>query len=173
MSELVDLRLDEVAFAEHPAIRVRGKGRRERSLPLLKQTTAALRAWLSVRGIAATPEVFLNARGAPMTRSGFTYVLRKHTIAAAARCPSLEGKTVSPHVLRHTCAMTVLHATRDLRRVSLWLGHSSMQTTEIYTRADASEKLAVLEGRVPPTLRKGRYLRPDRLIEMLHNRDQT
>ena len=65
-----------------------------------------------------------------MTRAGFEYILRKHVCAAVKRCPSLSAKRISPHVLRHTCALTILQATKDLRKVSLWLGHSSMQTTE-------------------------------------------
>ena len=83
----------------------------------------------------------LNAREDHMTRAGFEYILRKHVHTAEARCATLSDKRVSPHVLRHTCALTILQATKDLRKVSLWLGHSSMQTTEIYTRADPSVKL--------------------------------
>ena len=75
-----------------------------------------------------------------MTRSGFEYILDKHVQVAKERCPSPTKKRISPHV-RHTCALTVLQATNDLRKVSLWLGHASMQTTEIYTRADPSVKL--------------------------------
>jgi integrase/recombinase XerD len=167
VSELVGIRLDEVSLQPHPCIRVRGKGRRERALPLWKQTTIALRAWLAVRSNAATPELFLNARGEPMTRAGFEYVLEKHVRTAAARCPSIDRKRVSPHVLRHSCAMTILEATHDLRKVSLWLGHASMQTTEIYTRADPTEKLDSLGAVAPPSLRKGHFRPPDALIASL------
>jgi len=90
-----------------------------------------------------------------MTRSGFEYILRKHVHTAERRCPSLSAKRVSPHVLRHTCAMTILQATKDLRKVSLWLGHSSIQTTEIYTRADPTVKLEALESVIAPNLRSG------------------
>ena len=81
-----------------------------------------------------------------MTRAGFEYILRKHVHTAETRCPTLSAKRVSPHVLRHTCALTILQATKDLRKVSLWLGHSSMQTTEMYTRADPTVKLEALES---------------------------
>jgi len=134
---------------------------------LWKETTAALKAWLAVRGEVLVPELFLNARGRPMTRSGFEYILGKHVQAAAARCPSLATKRTSPHVLRHTCALTVLQATNDLRKVSLWLGHASIQTTEIYTRADPSVKLEALESIVPPKLRSGRFKATDELIASL------
>src|SRR5437867_8927976 len=102
-----------------------------------------------------------------MTRSGFEYVLERHVETAAKTCPSLSTKRVSPHVLRHTCALTVLQATKDLRKVSLWLGHAHMQTTEMYTRADPSVKLEVLESVMPPKLRSGRFKATDQLIASL------
>jgi site-specific recombinase XerD len=143
------------------------KGRKERCLPLWKETASAVRAWLSVRGEAQVPELFLNARNDDMTRAGFEYILRKHVHAAETRCPSLSSKRISPHVLRHTCALTILQATKDLRKVSLWLGHSSMQTTEIYTRADPSVKLEALESVIAPKLRTGRFKATDKLIALL------
>ena len=101
VSELTGLRTEDLTFQPHPSVLVHGKGRRERCLPLWKETTSALRAWSAVRGKVLAPELFLNARGEPMTRSGFEYILRKHAKTAAARCPSLLTKHVSPHVLRH------------------------------------------------------------------------
>ena len=135
-----------------------------------KVTVAAVRAWLAVRGTALAPELFLNARGEPMTRSGFEYVLGKHVEIATKSCPSLSTKRVSPHVLRHTCALTVLQATKDLRKVSLWLGHAHMQTTEMYTRADPSVKLEALEATIAPELRSGRFKTTDKLIALLKSR---
>jgi site-specific recombinase XerD len=167
VSELVGLRIDQLTLQGQASVLVHGKGRKERCLPLWKETTGALRAWLAVRGTVLVPELFLNARGRPMTRSGFEYILDKHVRAAAERCPSLAKKRVSPHVLRHTCALTVLQATNDLRKVSLWLGHSSMQTTEMYTRADPSVKLEALESIVAPKLRSGRFKATDELIASL------
>ena len=112
VSELVGLPLIALTLYPTPSIRVMGKGRKERSLPLWKQTAADMRAWLAVRGDAPVPELFLNARGRPMTRAGFKYLLRKHVRTAIKSCPSLQYKRVSPHVLRHTCAMMILQATR-------------------------------------------------------------
>lgn len=166
VSELTGLRIDEIA-PQSISIRVRGKGRRERALPLWKTTAAALRAWLAVRGAVAVPEVFVNARGEPLSRWGVAYVLRCHADTASSKCASLSRKTISPHVLRHTCAMVVLQATQDIRKVSLWLGHSSLTTTEMYVRADPSEKLEAIEAMVPPRLRKGRFRPPDKLIALL------
>ena len=167
VSELTGLRLEDLSLQPHASILVHGKGRRQRCLPLWKQTAAALRAWLAVRGTILVPELFVNARREPMTRAGFEYILEKHVHTASKRCPSLTTKRVSPHVLRHSCALTVLESTKDLRKVSLWLGHANMQTTEIYTRADPSIKLEVLESVMAPTLRSGRFRASDKLIASL------
>lgn len=173
VSELVGLRLDGLVFDPRLSVRVLGKGRRERVLPLWKETARVLRAWLAVRGSSAAPQVFLNALGLPLTRSGFEYILGRHTKTAALRCPSLRDKRVSPHVLRHTCAMLTLQATGDLRKVALWLGHASMQTTEMYVRADPSAKLDALAATTPPTLRKGRFTPPDALLAAVTPRGAT
>jgi len=167
VSELIGLRVNDLNLHPHASILIHGKGRRQRCLPLWKETTSALRAWLTVRGNAAVPELFFNARGEPMTRSGFEYILHKHVRSAATSCPSLSAKRISPHVLRHTCALTVLQATKDLRKVALWLGHANMQTTEIYTRMDPSIKLEALESVIPPKLRSGRFKATDELIASL------
>lgn len=168
VSELVGLRNSDVRFdGRYVEVRVRGKGRRERALLLWKQVGDAIRAWLAVRGDAACPEVFVSAAGKAMARSGFEYVLRKHVRAAAATCPSLAGRRVSPHVLRHTCALNTLRATGDLRKVALWLGHANQRTTEIYLQADPTEKIQALESVVPPRLRPGRFAPQDRLIASL------
>jgi site-specific recombinase XerD len=167
VSELIRVHIDQLALHGQASLRVHGKGRKERCLPLWKETTAVLKTWLAVRGTVSVPELFLNARGQPMTRSGFEYILKKHVQAAKERCPSLAKKRISPHVLRHSCALTVLQVTNDLRKVSLWLGHASMQTTEIYTRADPSVKLETLESIVAPKLRSGRFKATDELIASL------
>jgi site-specific recombinase XerD len=167
VSELVGLLVEDVTLGSLLSIRVRGKGRKERVLPLWKETAMALRAWLTIRGDARVPELFLNARGEHMSRWGFDYVLKKHVRTAAQRHPSLPQKTVSPHVLRHTCAIVILQATHDLRKVALWLGHASVQTTEMYTRVDPKTKLEALDAVTPPHLRRGHFRPPDKLIAML------
>lgn len=171
VSELVDLRLDNVTFrGRYADVLVHGKGRKQRVLSLWKEVADSLRAWLAVRGEASVPEFFLNARGASLTRSGVAYILRKHKTTAAKNCPSLEGKSVSPHSLRHSCAMNVLRSTRDIRKVALWLGHEHQETSEIYVEADPSEKLEILLAVIPPTLRPGKFSPPDKLIAALRGR---
>ena len=103
VSELTGLRVDNVA-PQAASIRVLGKGRRERALPLWKTTAVALRAWLAIRGPVATPELFVNARGQPLSRWGVAYILRRHTETANRKCSTLHDKQVSPHVLSHASA---------------------------------------------------------------------
>jgi len=168
VTELVSLRLDQFDPRTPATIHVMGKGRRERVLPLWKETVAVIKDWLGIRcKTAGDPELFLNASGRSMTRSGFEYILAKHVEHATAQQPSLAEKRISPHVLRHTCAMHTLQATGDVRKVSLWLGHASMQSTEIYLRADPTEKLEALASRAPPGLQRGRFRAPDKLMAML------
>jgi len=168
VSELVGLRLDDVRFdGRYVEILVHGKGRKERVLLLWREVGDAIRAWLAIRGPAACPELFLSATARPMTRSGFAYVLCKHVRVARITCPSLVGKRVSPHVLRHTCALDTLRATGDLRKVALWLGHAQQSTTEIYLQVDPTEKIEILESGLPLRLRPGSFRPQDRLIESL------
>jgi integrase/recombinase XerD len=169
VSELVGLRVQQLEPRTLSTIHVMGKGRRERVLPLWKETVAALRAWLAVRPQHGDPELFLNAVGRAMTRSGFEYILAKHVATAAGKEPSVGAKRVTPHVLRHTCAMHTLQATRDVRKVSLWLGHASIQSTEIYLRADPTEKLEALAATAAPMFKPGRFRAPDKLLAMLNS----
>ena len=168
VSELTGLRLEDITFrGRYADISVRGKGRKQRSLPLWKEVGDNLRAWLAVRGEARVPEVFLNHRGDVLGRSGVAYILRKYQQSAAAACPSLKDKAISPHVLRHSCGINVLRATGDIRKVALWLGHEHTDTSEIYVRGDATEKLEILGTFVPPSLKPGKFSPPDKLIAAL------
>ena len=170
VAELLTLPLTALTWQPTPTLHIQGKGRRHRALPLWQHTAEDVRAWLAVRGHVAVPELFISHQGRAMTRVGFTYLLHKYVQQAAQVCPSLQGQHVSPHVLRHTCAMMIYQATGDLRKVSLWLGHADLQATEVYVRADPTEKLDAIEAVIPPELRRGQFTVPDRLIAML--RDQ-
>lgn len=167
VSELVGLRLDQFDGRQPACIQVDGKGRRQRVLPLWKETSVAIRNWLAVRRADADPELFHNAAGRALTRSGAEYILARHVATAARRQASLAAKRVTPHVLRHSCAMHSLQATGDIRKVALWLGHASLRSTEIYLRADPTEKLEALAKMGAPVLKKGRFKAPDKLIAML------
>lgn len=167
VSELVGLPVNDLSLREPPSISVLGKGRRERCLPLWKETTQDLRAWMAVRGVVRVPELFVNARGDAMTRAGFEYVLDKHARSAGARIPSLRDTSVSPHQLRHSCAVLMLRATHDVRKVALWLGHADIRTTEAYLRLNPADKLDAVEVTLPPGLQRGKFKAPDALIALL------
>ena len=168
VSELVGLALDDLKRPALDEVHIIGKGRRERILPLWKETRRALREWLALRPKSADRHLFLNAMGTGMTRRGFAKRLSLHAQTAAHSVPSITRKTVSPHLLRHACALHTLEATGDVRKVSLWLGHSSLQTTEMYLQADPTDKLDTLDKWRPPSLRKGMFKGvQDELLAML------
>ena len=167
-SELLAVRMGDFPEDAYSSVRILGKGRRERILPLWKETQVAIRAWLAVRPGNAGPELFLNRDGHQMTRDGFAYRLRVHVTTAERTAPSIAAKHVTPHVLRHSCAMHTLQATGDIRKVALWLGHASIQTTEMYLRADPTEKLALLEAHHAPLIKPGKFREPsDKLMQIL------
>ena len=168
VSELVNILLDDLGQPGLDTVRIMGKGRRERLLPLWKETSRTLRDWLAVRKDTTDLHLFLNAMGTGMTRRGFAKRLDLHARGAAKSVPSIAGKSVSPHLLRHACAMHTLEVTGDVRKVSLWLGHASIQTTEMYLRADPTDKLDTLDKWRPPSLRKGTFKgAQDELLAML------
>lgn len=166
-SEIVGLKLEDVALDNDASILVTGKGRRQRRLPLNKAMTLALRKWLARRPNVSSREVFLNARGQPLTRSGLAYIVKSHAKAAAETCPSLRDKPVHPHVLRHTCAMAVLQSSHDIRQVALWLGHSRVETAEVYLRVDPMEKLRIDRPSFTPSLKPGRWTNPGEIMARL------
>lgn len=167
VSELVNLKCDSIDLRS-PSLHIIGKGRKERMLPIWPQTAELIKTWLNVRGKSDTSYLFINTRNQPISRSGFEYILKKHSVSARSECTSLEGKTISPHVLRHTSAMLVLQATGDIRKVSLWLGHANIQTTEAYLRANPMEKLDIVASLMPPTLIPGKFSVPDKLMALFH-----
>lgn len=168
VAELLSLQMRDLPERSLATVHIMGKGRRERVLPLWRETQATLRSWLAVRPQCQATEIFLNANGQPMTRDGFAFRLAKHVAAAAGKQPSLLDKRVTPHVLRHSCAMHTLAATGDIRKVALWLGHASIQSTETYLRVDPEEKLQILTAHGSPAIKPGRFKPPaDPLITML------
>jgi integrase/recombinase XerD len=168
VAELLSVRVSDFPERSLTTVRIFGEGRRERVIPLWRETQAVLRAWLAVRPKAQVPELFLNRNGGRMSRDGFAHRLAKHVAVAAQVQSSLAHKRVTPHVLRHSCAMHTLAATGDIRKVALWLGHASIESTEIYLRVDPAEKLAVLAAHAPPGIQPGKFRPPsDALLAML------
>ena len=157
VSELLALTLGSLSGPRLETIRIIGKGRRERELPLWNETRSVLDAWLDVRLRVNNDSLFLNARGRAMSRDGFAHRLALHAVTAARAAPSIAAKRVTPHVVRHSTAMAILRATGDIRKVSLWLGHADIRTTEVYLRASPMEKLEILAAHTPPEIRPGAF----------------
>jgi len=167
LSELTGLNRDDLQFGSGAHVHVIGKGRKERCTPLSKDTRAVLAAWLREPPRAPDQPVFPNARGGRLSAHGVHYLLTKHVAAAAKDCPSLKTKRVSPHVLRHTTAMDLLQEGVEQRALALWLGHESVETTQMYLDADLELKQKLLDQTTPPYGRPGRYRPDDKLLAFL------
>jgi len=167
LSELTGLRHEHLHIGTGAHVRVIGKGRKERCTPLSKSTRAVLAAWIREPPRAEDQPLFPNARGGRLSAHGVHYLLRKHVAVAAAQSPSLKTKRVSPHVLRHTTAMDLLQEGVDRSVIALWLGHESVETTQIYLDANLVLKQEVLDRTTPPEGKPGRYRPDDRLLAFL------
>jgi len=168
LSELTGLVPDDLQLGAGAHVRVIGKGRKERCTPLSKTTRAVLTAWTREPPKLAGQPVFPNSRGGRLSAHGVQYLLAKHVAAAAATCQSLTRKRVSPHVLRHTTAMDLLQEGVDRSVIALWLGHESIETTQMYLDADLELKQRALDRTTPPTGRPGRYRPGDKLLDFLN-----
>ena len=146
VQEILDLRASDVQVVSPAHVRLFGKGRKERLCPLWPQTAQLLRAYISERGLtpASTQPLFVNHRGTPLTRFGVRYLLAKYCDRARTTCPSLTGKRLHPHSLRHSAAVHLLKAGVDLVTISHWLGHASPNTTHRYAAIDLETKRAAL-----------------------------
>ena len=169
LSELTGLRRHDLHLETGAHVRVMGKGRKERCTPLSKNTRSVLMAWLREPPRRPDQPVFPNARGGQLSAHGVHYLLAKHVAVAARTCPSLGNKRVSPHVLRHAAAMDLLQQGIDLSVIALWLGHESIETTQIYLDADLELKQRVLDAVAPPNGKPGRYRPDDKLLAFLNS----
>lgn len=169
LSELIALRQEDLQLTSGAHVRVVGKGRKERCTPLSKNTRAVLATWVSEPPKNPAQPLFPNARGDRLSAHGVHYLLAKHVAVASDVCPSLKHKRVSPHVLRHTTAMDLLQAGVEQAVIALWLGHESIETTQIYLDADLELKQRVLDLTTPPDGKPGRYRPDDRLLTFLKN----
>jgi site-specific recombinase XerD len=167
VSELTGLTVADLHLGDGPHVRCHGKGRKERATPLTRQTVSLLRAWMRERTGAATDPVFPTRQGHPLSVDAIQWLLAKHVRTAAPRCSSLRDKTVSPHVLRHTCAVNLLRAGVDIATIALWLGHSDIRATQIYLHADLEIKERALARTTPPNTAPGRYRPSDPLLAFL------
>lgn len=167
VSELVALTNATTHLQVGPHLRCHGKGRKERITPLTSEAAAVLKTWTNERQGQPADHVFPSRRGGPLTRDAITSRIARHTATAAHHCPSITAKTVTPHVLRHTCAMRLLAAGVDTSVIALWLGHESVETTQIYLHADLAIKERAIARTTPTGAKAGRYQPPDQLLAFL------
>jgi site-specific recombinase XerD len=167
VSELVGLRREDVIVGVRSHVRCMGKGRKERVTPLSKTTMAALKEFMGERGGGVGEPLFTSTHGGALTRHALGALVTRHALAAAHGCASLQSKEVTPHVLRHTAAMRLLHAGNDVTLLALWLGHESIETTKIYIHADLALKEKALDRTAPLGIAPGRFRAPDTLLAFL------
>ena len=167
VSEITALRVRDVLLDRQTAVHLHGKGRKERVIPLWKNTATELRAWLGKINDAPNEPVFPNRAGAPMSRSGARDRLERAVAIAEHECPSLRGQHISPHTLRHSTAMHLLQAGTDLATIAMWLGHSSPAVTHQYLEADLAAKEAVLQHLDDPSPAPTRFKPGDQLLAFL------
>jgi integrase/recombinase XerD len=169
LSEITSLRQSDVSLRAGAHVRCQGKGRKERCTPLAKPTVAVLAAWIKEQGKDGAKILFPSARGDLLSSDSVQYLVTKYSAVARKNCPSLSQKRVSPHVLRHTAAMELLQAGVDRALIALWLGHESVETTQIYLDADLALKEKVLAKTTPIKGKRGSYRPDDELLGFLKN----
>jgi site-specific recombinase XerD len=167
ISELTALTRTDVHLGAGAHVACHGKGRKDRITPLTSATVTILRDWLSEHDADPGAPLFPTRRSTTLSRDAVEHRLAHYTSQATRRCPSLRGKKITAHVLRHTTAMRLLHAGVDTGVIALWLGHVSVETTQIYLHADLELKEKALSRTRPPNGRTGRYRPPDTLLAWL------
>ena len=167
LSEMTGLKREDLIVGA--PLRVVGKGRKERCTPLAQSTLAVLKAWLREPQRGDGDVLFPSAKGERLSVHGVQYLLTKHRMAACKVCPSLKEKRVTVHRLRHTMAMDLLQAGVDRSVIALWLGHESVETTQIYLEATLAMKERALAKTLPPHGRPGRYQPGDQLLGFLNS----
>jgi len=168
VSEVIGVNCADITTSSAGAhVRCTGKGRKERAVPLTRETAATIRVWLSERRGQPGEPAFSTRTGRRLSRDAIEHRLATHAAAAATRCPSLLGKKLSPHVLRHTAAMDLLHAGVDTTVIALWLGHVDVRSTNAYLHADLAIKERALALTTPTQSPPGRYHPTDPLLAFL------
>ena len=167
VSELISLNCGDISLSTGAHVRCIGKGRKERCTPLRKDCIQALRTWLAGRDTTSDSPLFPSNRGSRLSRDAVGYLVAKHAEKAASQCATLKGKCITPHVLRHTAAMELLQNGVDRTVIALWLGHESVETTQMYIHADIKLKERAMERTQPVEIKPGRYRPTDELRAFL------
>ena len=167
VSEIINLRRRDIVTGTGAHIRCEGKGRKQRCTPLRQEVVKVLDVWLKERAGVDDDPLFPTMRGTKLSRDALEQLVQKHTLVASKSCPPLIGKRVSPHVLRHSTAMELLHHGVDQSVIALWLGHESVETTQMYMHADLRLKEKALARITAPASKPGRYRPDDSLLAFL------
>jgi site-specific recombinase XerD len=167
VSELINLNCGDVVLGTGAHVRCMGKGRKERSTPLRKDCANALRTWLAERAGAISEPLFVSNRRDRLSRDAVERIVAKHVDTASSKCPTLKSKRVAPHVLRHSAAMQLLQNGVDRTVIALWLGHESVETTQMYVHADIQLKEQAMAKTKPVAAPAGRYRPGDELLAFL------
>jgi len=169
LSEMTGLAREDVVLGTGAHLRVIGKGRKERCTPLARSTRAVVKAWLREPQRGQGNLLFPSAMGKRLTVHGVQYLLNKHRLTASKVCPSLKHKRVTVHRLRHTAAMDLLQNGVDRSVIALWLGHESIETTQVYLEATLAMEEKALAKATPRKGRAARYRPDDQLLGFLNN----
>lgn len=167
VSELVGLQRQAVVLETGAHVRCQGKGRKQRCTPLRQEVVRVMETWLSECPRESETPVFPSSRGGPLSRDAVERLVSRHVRTAEQRCPSLKRKTVTPHVLRHTAAMELLQHGIDRSVIALWLGHESVETTQMYLHTDLRLKEEALSRTAPLKVKMRRYQPDDKLLAFL------
>lgn len=169
VSEMIGLRVADVTLAITSSVQLHGKGRKQRTVPLWKETATAIRQWLKYADLRTDQPLIPNRNGTPMTRTNVADRLALAVTEAAKTCTQLAGRRISPHTWRHTTAMHLLQAGVDLTVIALWLGHESPVTTHGYVEADLAMKERALAAIAPPEAKRKRYHPSDTVLKFLES----
>lgn len=169
VSELTGLNCADVILGAGANVRCEGKGRKQRAVPLTSPVQKALRVWLTERAGRPADPLFPTRTGRRLSRDAIALRVSTHAATAAQRCTSLRGKRIHPHILRHSCAMSLLQAGVDTSVIALWLGHAGVRSTDAYVHADMSIKEKALALTTPAAAPPGRYRPPDKVLAFLES----
>jgi len=169
LSEMTNLKWKDIVLGNGAHVRCHGKGRKERCTPFTKQTVKVMKVWFHEQNGKSEDITFPSVRSGQLSSDAVQYLVSKHTKNAKLLCSSLKKKRVTPHVLRHTTAMELLQAGIDRSVIALWLGHESVETTQIYLDANLAIKEEVLRKTMPINTKPGRYKADDKLLSFLKN----
>jgi site-specific recombinase XerD len=169
VSELVGLNCADITLGSSANVRCEGKGRKQRAVPVNGPVAALLQTWLAERAGRPGDPLFPTRTGRRLSRDAVALRIATHTATAAGRCPTLLGRSIHPHVLRHTCAMSLLQAGVDTSVIALWLGHAGIRSTDPYMHADIIMKEKALALTTPATVKPGRYRPPDKVLAFLES----